>query len=101
MESKKKPKPDDILKAIREKLLPLGFDETHDAQFHDSSFRRNSLSVGWNNHPKNEYFSFSISEQGREIVAMNSPWYITINEKDWTEFGGKVLESLDDWLKTI
>ena len=101
IDSKKKPNPDDILKAIRERLLLLDFNETYDPQFHNSKFVRNNLSVVWSNNMINEYFIFSVKEQDREIVTLNSPWYIKIDENKWGEFKEQVLEALDDWLKTF
>ena len=90
-----------ILNAIREKLLPLNFEETKDGQYPASDFRRGELHVRWTINMKNEVFVFMLREKDREIVTLRSPWYIEINEKAWAEFKEQVLKALDDWLKTI
>ena len=90
-----------ILNTMREKLLPLNFEETKDGQYPASDFRRGELHVRWTINMKNEVFVFMLREKDREIVTLRSPWYIEINEKAWAEFEEQVLKALDDWLKTI
>ena len=98
----KSPRPEElILKAMRERLLPLCFNENYDPQYHQSGFLRDNLSVHWSVNLKDEHFYFMLKEQDRVIVTMNSPWYIKIDENKWGEFKEQVLEALDDWLKTI
>jgi hypothetical protein len=90
-----------ILNEMREKLLPLNFEETKDDQYPTSDFRRGELHVRWTINMKDEVFVFMLREKDREIVTLRSPWYIEINEKAWGEFKEQVLKALEDWLKMI
>jgi hypothetical protein len=90
-----------ILNAMREKLLPLNFEETKDSQYPTSDFRRGELHVRWTINMKDEVFVFMLREKEREIVTLRSPWYIEINEKAWGEFNEQVLKALNDWLKMV
>lgn len=98
----KPPRPEELtLNAMRERLLPLGFYETYDPQYHQSGFQRDNLSVHWSINLKDEHFYLMLKDQDRVIVSMNSPWYIKINKEKWAEFKDQALRVLDDWLKTI
>jgi len=102
MPDNKQPRPEVIiLNTMREKLLPLNFEETKDDQYPVSDFRRGQLHVRWTMNMKDEVFVFMLMEKEREKLKLRSPWYIEIDEKAWNEFKEKVLKALDDWLKTI
>jgi hypothetical protein len=90
-----------ILRAIRERLLPLGFEETKGLEYPESDFKRRTSWVRWTINLKNEHFVFILKDQEQELATLTSPWYIERNEKSWSEFGDQVLKTLDDWLKTI
>jgi len=99
---KKTPRPEDLtLSAIRERLLPLGFEESYDSQYHQSEFLRDNYSVSWNINLKDEHFYLILKEQDNVITTLNSPWFIKIDETKWAEFKDRTLKALDDWLKTI
>lgn len=90
-----------ILDTMREKLLPLNFEETKDGEYPASDFRRGRLHVRWTINMQSEVLVFMLIENDNEIAKLRSPWYIEINEKAWEEFKEQVLKALDDWLKTI
>ena len=102
MSDNKQPRPEVIiLNTMREKLLPLNFEETKDDQYPVSDFRRGQLHVRWTMNMKDEVFVFMLMEKQQEKLKLRSPWYIEIDEKAWNEFKEQVLLALDDWLKSI
>jgi hypothetical protein len=96
------PAPDQrTLKAIRERLQPLRFEETSDPKYVDNVFQRGDFLFRWGFNYKDESYFFYLSEQKGKNESIEGPSMWNKDENAWNEFNDKILKTLDHWLKTI
>ena len=95
----KEPGPENLaLQAIRERLLPLSFEETSDPKYVDNVFRRGNFLFRWGFNYKDERYFFYLSEQNGKNESIEGLGMWNKNEKDWNEFKDKIIKTLDYWL---
>ncbi len=97
----KEPKPADVLLGeIRQKLVPLGFEESSSPKYVDNVFKRGNFMFRWGLNYKDERFFFYLSKQDRESKSIEGPGMGNEDDKDWSEFKAEIMKTLNDWIGT-